>query len=254
MSLWPPLLASFAASIAALIASMMIVLIGRRAERAAVWLLSFAVGTLIGAAALVLLPEALEHVSAERAMPFFAGSIVVFIAFERVLRWRHTHEHEDDHDYEHHPVVPSTAIVILWGDALHNFVDGIIIGVAFRVSTELGIATAVAIFAHELPQEIGDFCVLLASGMKKGRAILLNYLAAATIMPGALLASMWRFESDEPIGILLAIAAGGFLYIALADLVPSLHHRRGRWAAAGQLGLVVAGMATIALLHEFRGH
>jgi zinc and cadmium transporter len=238
-----PLAAGLAASTAALLGSAAILMLRRRAERAAVWLLSFAIGTLLGAAALGLLPEAIHHSSVEQAMPLFLAGMVIFIVIERALRWRHPHE---SHPGEpHHPAVErATAAMLLWGDALHNFVDGLVLGVSFGVGPEVGLAASIAIFAHEVPQEIGDFAILLGSGMSKRRAFVLNYLSAVTVLPGAALSFAWS-SSHEMIGWLLPLAAGGFVYIALADLVPALHHRRGVGAGFVQVGLVVLGVAVI---------
>ena len=240
MIFWP-VAASLMVSAAAIVGSTSILLLGKRAERAAVWIFSFAIGTLAGGAALHLLPEALAVRPTNEVMLLFLGGIVFFIALERAIRWRHTH---DDERLEHEM---ATAHVLLWGDALHNFIDGIVLGVTFSVSKDLGLVAAIAVFAHEVPQEIGDFAVLLGSGMPRRRAILLNYLSAITVLPGTLAAWSWSATFQPAIGWLLPIAAGGFIYIALADLVPALHHRRGKWAAVGQISLIVLGVGVIHL-------
>lgn len=244
--LWP-LAAGFVASTAALLGSAAILLARRRAESASAWILSFAIGTLLGAATLGLLPEALHHAPIARVMPLFLAGMVLFILIERILRWRHPHQ---PHPGEpHHPAVErATAAMLLWGDALHNFVDGLVIGVSFGVSTEVGIGASIAIFAHEVPQEIGDFAVLIGSGMSTRRAVLLNYLSAVTVLPGAALSFAWSSASHELIGWLLPLAAGGFVYIALADLVPALHHRRGVGAGFAQVALVFLGVVVIWML------
>jgi zinc and cadmium transporter len=239
MIVWP-LAAALIISAAAIIGSTSILLLGKRAEDAAVWILSFAIGTLTAGASLHLLPEALEMRETDDVMLLFVGGIILFVVLERVIRWRHTHAHPTETKHER-----VTAFVLLWGDALHNFIDGIVLGVSFGVSVELGLIASIAIFAHEVPQEIGDFAVLLSSGMPRRRAILLNYLSAAAVVPGALAASIWSSSFREAIGWLLPIAAAGFIYIALADLVPSLHHHRGRWAAVAQISLMILGVAVI---------
>lgn len=239
-----PLLAAVVTSTAALVGSGAILLLGRKAEQASTWLLSFAIGTLLGAAILGLLPEALEHAPAERVMPLLLAGMLAFIFLERLLRWRHPHEH---HAGEHpaHEVPPATAAMLLWGDALHNFIDGLVLGAAFSVSREAGLTATLAIFVHEVPQEIGDFAVLLRTGMSRRRALLLNFLSGLTPIPGALLAfagsSFWK----ESAGWLLPLAAGGFIYIALADLVPALHHRRGAWTGFFQMVLILAGVLVL---------
>jgi zinc and cadmium transporter len=225
MIAWP-VLAALIVSAAAIIGSTAILLLGNRAERAAVWVLSFAIGTLTAGAALHLLPEAIHTRPIEDVMLLFIGGIVLFIAAERAIRWRHTHLHEKEEERHHDRVC-------------------IVLGVTFSASPQLGLIATIAVFAHEVPQEIGDFAVLLGSGMPRHRAVLLNYLSAITVVPGAIAAWLWSSAFRHAIGWLLPIAAGGFIYIALADLVPSLHHRRGRWAAVTQIVLIVVGVATI---------
>jgi zinc and cadmium transporter len=241
--IWP-VLAGIVASSAALMGSGLILALGDRARRAAIWLLAYAIGTLLGAATLEMIPEALETGPPGRTMWLFLGGMLGFVAVERALRWRHPHEPHADR--AHHPEMePATALMILWGDALHNFIDGLVLGVSFGVSTEVGLAASIAIFAHEVPQEIGDFAILIGAGMSKRRAIALNYLAAVTVIPGALVAYFWASTSESVIPWLLPLAAGGFVYIALANLVPALHHRRGALAGALQMALIGAGVWTI---------
>lgn len=246
-----PILVAFGISTAALIGSAAVLAFRDRAEHAAVWMLSFAVGTLLGAAMLGLLPEALEHAPVERVMPLVLAGIVGFILVERALRFRHPHEPHGPGAAPAH--VEVTAALLLWGDALHNVIDGLVLGVSFGVDAEVGMTAAIAIFAHEVPQEIGDFAVLLSSGMQTRRALLLNYLSAVTVVPGAIVAFAWSSASHQMIGWLLPLAAGGFLYIALADLVPALHHRRGRSAGMAQTVLLLAGILVMALLSRL-GH
>ncbi|WP_224246294.1 ZIP family metal transporter [Hyalangium gracile] len=237
--IWP-LLAGFLVSSAALVGSSAILLLGQKAEQASTWLLSFAIGTLLGAATLGLLPEALEHAPAERVMPLLLSGMLAFILLERVLRWRHPHEH---HAGLHHPEVEqATATMLLWGDAVHNFIDGLVLGASFSVSPAAGLTASLAVFAHEVPQELSDFAILLRTGMSRRRALLLNYLSALSLIPGVLIAFMGASFWRESIGWLLPLVAGGFIYIALADLVPALHHRRGVRAGILQMLLLLAGI------------
>jgi len=247
--IWP-VLSGIVASSAALIGAALILLLGERARRAAIWLLAYAIGTLLGAATLGMIPEALETAPVGRTMWLFLIGMLGFVALERALRWRHPHEPHADR--AHHPEMePATAMMILWGDALHNFIDGLVLGVSFGVSTEVGLAASIAIFAHEVPQEIGDFAILIGAGMPKRRAIALNYLAAVTVIPGALVAFIWASTSVSVIPWLLPVAAGGFVYIALANLVPALHHRRGVGAGIMQLALIGLGVWTIWVIGGF---
>lgn len=242
-----PILAALIVSSAAIIGSTALLAAGVRAERAAVWILSFAIGTLLGGAALHLLPEALEVRPTDQVMLLFIGGMLLFTMLERAIRWRHTHRTDEIHLHPHHAV---TAEVLLWGDTLHNFIDGIVLGIAFSAGPEIGTIAAFAIFAHEVPQEVGDFAVLLASGMERKKALLLNYMSAFAIVPGATLAWYSAAWFEPAVGWLLPVAAGGFVYIALADLVPSLHHEKGAWAAAGQIALMILGVAVIFLAGE----
>ena len=243
------LLAAFAVSLTALIGSAALLSLGSRAEKASVWILSYAIGTLTGAATIHLLPEALERRTADEVMLLLLVGMLLFIAFERLIRWRHTHVHV--HGAEH---IEPTAQIILWGDGLHNAIDGIIIGVSFSASPELGVVTFIAVFAHEVPQEIGDFAVLLSSGMPRKRALLLNYLSAFMVIPGAAAGLAWSNALGDAVYMLLPVAAGSFLYIALADLVPTMHHDRRLPAAVLQLLLIVLGAATIWWVSVLFGH
>jgi zinc and cadmium transporter len=252
VNLFAPILSGLVASAAALAGSGLILALGPRAERAATWLLSYAIGTLLGAATLALLPEALAQAPVDRVMAFFLAGMLGFVAFERGLRWRHPHEHHPVPGGEHR-IEHATALMVLWGDALHNFVDGMVIGVSYGVSLEVGIGATLAIVAHEVPQEIGDFAVLLGSGMARRRAVLLNWLSGLAVLPGVLFACAWLSRSAELSALLLPIAAGGFVYIALADLVPALQHRRGGRAGLAQLALVAAGAATLWAIGQLHG-
>ncbi len=247
--LWAAL-AALAASTGALIASGLILALGRRAQAAAGWALAFAVGTLLAAATLLLLPESLEVGGGGRVLPRFLAGLLLFIAVERLLRWRHPHRPEH---HPHHLVDRSTAVLLLWSDGLHNFIDGLVLGAAFEAGTEVGAATALAVLAHELPQEIGDFAVLLDAGLGRLRALALNYASALAVLPGSLVSSWASGHLEAAAGWLLPIAAGGFTYIALADLVPALQHRRGGWAALAQLALIGTGVALVWLIGRL-GH
>lgn len=241
--LWP-LGAGLVTSAAALLAGAIMLVLRDRAQRLSGWLLAYATGTLLSAAVLGLLPEALARAPVEHVMWAFLAGILAFIGFERLLHARHGRTEKT----EHAPLATSTALVILWGDAVHNFLDGVVVGAVFGASPELGATALVAIFVHELPQELGDFAVLLAAGMSPRRALLWNYVSALAILPGIVVAFAWTSLSTQMLGDLLPVAAGAFVYIALADLVPALTLHRGPRAGALQVGLVGLGVATVALL------
>ena len=138
-------------------------------------------------------------------------------------------------------------MLILLGDAFHNFVDGVVIAAAFLTSPALGVATALAVIAHEIPQELGDFAILLHSGLRKSRAFAYNLLSSLATLPGALLGWFWLADVRQAIPYVLAISAASFIYIAVADLVPSLHRHTTLKSSVTQVVLILAGIATIAL-------
>ena len=206
------------------------------------WLVSYAVGTLLGAALLNLVPEALESIEAAAALGALLAGIITFFILEKLVLWRHCHEDEDCHVHR------STVPLVIIGDAVHTFVDGIVIAAATLTSIPLGISTAVAVVMHEIPQEAGDFAILLAAGESRRRAVLLNITSAAGGVLGAAL--MLAFGSQAPaiVPYVLAFAAGNFLYVAMADLIPSLHRGRIDDNAVRQIVLIALGIATIAFL------
>jgi zinc and cadmium transporter len=205
------------------------------------WLVSYAVGTLLGVALLAILPEALEQLPSTRVFETLLGGILLFFVLEKLVLWRHCHTH----DCEVHGTAASLVII---GDAFHNFVDGAMIGAAVLTSLPLGVSTALAVAAHEVPQEVGDFAVLLHAGYSRRRALLLNLLSALAGMAGAVLAVLLVDATPAVKPYLLCIAAASFLYIAMADLIPDLHSGRIEGSAFRQLALVAAGIATAFLL------
>lgn len=212
------------------------------------WLVSFAVGTLLGAAALSLMPEALETISPTRAFAVMLGGILTFFLLEKLVLLRHCH---DDTDCQVHQ---STATLVIVGDAVHTFVDGVAIAASTLVSIPTGIMTALAAIAHEIPQEAGDFGILLAAGHSRRKALSLNAISALGGLLGAAL--MLIFGASVPMAqpYVLAFAAGNFLYVALSDLVPHLHRGEAEPGNLGQAVLIALGLATIAGLHQLFGH
>jgi zinc and cadmium transporter len=166
---------------------------------------------------------------------------VVFFILEKLVIWRHCH----DQDCEVHS---QAAPLILIGDAFHNFADGFVIAAAFLISIPLGITVSIAVIAHEIPHEVGDFAILLESGYSQTRALMLNTLPAASTLPGAVLAYFWLAEARSMMPYILAISAASFIYIALADLVPSLHRRASLASSVQQIVLLILGIVSIALL------
>ena len=223
-----------------LVASSVLALAADGRARVIPYLVSYAVGTLLGAALMGLLPEALATLSPRVAAAALLAGVLVFFVVEKLVLWHHWH------DDEACGVHKSTATLLIAGDAVHTFVDGVVIGAAVLVSVPLGVTTAMAIVAHEIPQEAGDFAILLAAGYSRKRAILLNVTSAAGGIIGA--ATMLLFGPAIPAAVpfVLAFAAGSFLYIAMADLIPTLHHGRLDRNAVRQVLLIAAGVMTIA--------
>lgn len=205
------------------------------------WLVSYAVGTLLGVALLALLPEALDLLPSTRVFEAVLAGILLFFVLEKLVLWRHCHT-DDCH------VHGAAASLVLIGDAFHNFVDGAMIGTAVLTSLPLGVSTALAVAAHEVPQEVGDFAVLLHAGYSRRRALLLNVLSGLSAIAGALLAVLLVDAAPSLKPYLLCVAAASFLYVAMADLIPDLHSGRIEGSAFRQLILVALGIATAMML------
>ena len=212
-------------------------------------LISYAIGALLGAAFLEVIPHALEHGQTEQMTGTILFGILFFFALEKLVLWRHCHhDHCEAHDVE----APAhdhgrSGLMILIGDTFHNFVDGILIAAAFIENTQLGIVTALAIIAHEIPQEAGDFLVLLHSGYSRTKALIFNLLSSLATLVGALLAYVALSALHDWIPSLLCMAAASMIYVAVADLIPGLHKRTELKATLQQLALISLGIASIAL-------
>ena len=216
-------------------------------------LISFAVGALLAAVFLDILPHAFS--SAADARPIAATilfGILFFFVLEKLVLWRHCHETKcDAHDAQppQHDHGRSGMMVII-GDTVHNFVDGVVIAAAFIADIEVGIVTAIAIIAHEIPQEVGDFLVLLHSGYSRARALALNALSSLAMLAGGVIAYYSLQEVNQIIPQLLAFASASMIYVAVADLIPGLHRRPEIAAGVQQITLIVAGVATVWVVGE----
>jgi zinc and cadmium transporter len=206
-------------------------------------LISFAVGTLLGAALLALLPEALETLEPAGVFGTLLAGILSFFLLEKLVLWRHCH---DSGDCAVHP--SSAASLVIVGDAFHTFVDGAVIAAAVVTSVPLGVTTAIAVAAHEIPQEVGDVAILLRAGYSRLRAFTLNLLSAVGGVLGAIAMLMASAVVPNLLPYVLSFAAGSFLYIAMADLIPDLHRGGIKGGPARQLLLIGAGVLTITLL------
>lgn len=205
-------------------------------------LVSYATGTLLGAAFLGMIPAGLKLAPAVAVSATVLAGMVLFFVLEKLVLWRHCHDSECD-------VHGRAAPLMLIGDAFHNFVDGVVIAAAFLTSIPLGIAASLAVIAHEVPQEVGDFAILLDSGYGRAKALLLNGLSSAATLPGAVVAYFWLGETRAAVPYILALSAASFIYIAAADLIPGLHRQVAAAASLRQLVLLLAGIGTIALFH-----
>jgi zinc and cadmium transporter len=204
------------------------------------WLVSYAVGTLVGVALIALVPEALAELPARPAMFTMVLGILSFFLLEKAVIWRHCHDDEACHVHN------SAASLVIVGDMFHTFVDGAVIAAAVLTAVPLGVTTALAVAAHEIPQEVGDVAILLRAGYSRWRAFTLNVLAGAGGILGAAAMIAAGRVLPQVLPYVLAFAAGNFLYVAMADLIPDLH--RGGVGGARQVLLIAAGVITIALL------
>jgi len=217
-------------------------------------LVSFATGALLGAAFLGLLPHALASVDSSDThvipMAVLLG-LLGFFVLEKLVLWRHCHaDHCEVHAPDQQSRDHSTGTMILIGDGLHNFLDGILIAAAFLTDIHLGIVTSLAVAAHEIPQEVGDFAVLLHGGFSRGRAFVYNVLTSLTTVFGGLLAYFTLQQIQVALPYVLAVAASSFIYIAVADLIPTLHQRVDGKAAVQQMLLIAAGILVIYSAHS----
>ena len=211
-------------------------------------LVSYAIGALLGAVFLEILPHALEHsANVQHLTATILFGILVFFVLEKLVLWRHCHhDHCEAHDV--HPVTHDhgrSGLLILIGDTFHNFVDGILIAAAFIENTQLGIITALAIIAHEIPQELGDFVVLIHSGYSRAKALLFNLLSSLATLVGGLLAYFALSGLQEWVPTILGLAAASMIYVAVADLIPGLHKRTELKATMQQVLLIAIGVASI---------
>jgi len=215
-------------------------------------LVSFAIGALLGAAFLEIIPHAFEQGEAHQVAFSILGGIFGFFVLEKLLLWRHCHtENCEVHDAHDHGRIGALIVV---GDTVHNFVDGILIAAAFLQSIELGVVTAVAIIAHEIPQEVGDFLILLHSGYTRLRALAMNLLSSAATVVGGVIGyfSLQLIEGLE--APLLGIVAASMIYVAVADLIPGLHRRPELRDTAFQALLIALGIGSIAMVRAVLPH
>jgi zinc and cadmium transporter len=223
-------------------------------------LISFATGALLGAAFLGLLPHAIEApgITDAHLIPVTVlFGLLGFFLLEKMVVWRHCHaDHCEIHaPGEGHPPGKSgrersVGTLILIGDGLHNFLDGVLIAGAFLTNVHLGVVTSLAVAAHEIPQEVGDFALLLHSGYRRGKALFYNVLSSLTTVIGGVLAYYALSDLQHALPYVLAVAASSFIYIAVADLIPTLHQRIEVTETVQQIVLIAAGVLVIYVTHS----
>ena len=215
-------------------------------------LLSFATGTLLGVTFLELLPHALEHPEAggaEQIMATVLIGILIFFVLEKALIWRHALHGEAAHDHHHPPQGRNAGALIMVGDSFHNFLDGVLLTAVFVSDIRLGILTGLAMIAHEIPQELGDFAIMIESGFSRAMTFTLNAVSSLAMIVGALLA-WWRIDEIQTyLPYVLAFTSSSFIYIAVADLIPALHRGFRIRESLVQLVLIAAGVALTVLFH-----
>jgi zinc and cadmium transporter len=226
-------------------------------------LVAFAVGAMLGAVFLDVLPSAFAQGSAETIFAWVLAGILFFFVLEKFVLWRHAHSHGDaeeamhhqhqhpSHQHHHHHETETNAgVMILVGDTFHNFSDGVLIAGAFLADMRLGVITAAAMIAHEIPQEVGDFIVLLNSGYSRAKAFWFNVLSSMAMLVGGVVGYFALAQTKAMIGPVLAFAAASMMYVAIADLIPSLHRKLKIRDAIEQFVLIAAGIGLIALIHH----
>jgi zinc and cadmium transporter len=239
-------------ALSALIAAGFMLLPTARRDAVLPHLVSFATGALLGAALIALLPHAVASGGDMHGIGIaLACGIVAFFVLEKMVLWRHCHiDHCEAHGPQEHHRDRASATLILWGDAFHNILDGVLIAAAFLTDPHLGVVTTVAVFAHEIPQEVGDLAILLNGGMTRRRALALNVAVSLASVAGAFVAWFLLAQALEVLPYALAVAAASFLYVAVADLIPGLHRRVDVRTSVQQVVLIAVGVLLIGFTHE----
>ncbi len=239
---WYIMIATLLGSIGSLAGALLLFSWTKNLSKISHILVAFAAGVLLATAFLDLLPEAFDAGFGTDIFGWVLIGILFFFLLERFVNWfHHRHLHPDT---DSKPIVP----LIILGDTVHNFIDGIAIAAAFLINIPLGIVTTVAVAAHEIPQEIGDFGLLLKEGLSKKRVIIINVLSSLSALLGALLAFLLGQQIEQVTHIFLALTAGFFIYIALSDLIPEIHHERREHFAIVETSFLFLGIVVTWLL------
>ena len=255
--LWIILFAAFGGIASAAFAVVFLWVPEERGARILPHFISFATGALLGAALLALLPEAIEGAglaSAHRIGLTLVVGLGVFFVIEKLVLWWHARAHDEEggsahHDHREH----ASGVLVLVGDSIHNALDGVLIASAFLTSNSLGAVTTFAVAAHEIPHRVGDFAILVHAGFSRPRALFLNLATGLASVIGAIAAYYGLRRAMGALPYALAFAAAGFLYIAVAGLIPGLHRRADPRTSAIQVILISAGIAVIAFAEQLTG-
>ena len=217
-------------------------------------LVSFAIGALLGAAFLALIPHSLSgpfKIDVHHLGMTILLGLLAFFVMEKLVIWRHCHtDHCEAHPHHLDHSDKAAGSLVLIGDGIHNFIDGVLIAAAFMTDIHLGIVTSLAVATHEIPQEVGDFAILLNSGLSRQKALMFNVLASLTTVVGALIAYYSLSDLQSYLPYVLAVAASSFIYIAVADLIPGLHKRTQLLVGLQQMLLISAGVMVIFFAHS----
>lgn len=236
------LLFSTIGSIGAIITAGIFLLFKQKIQKVLIpCLISYAIGTLLTAALVGMIPNAISKGNITLIMLFVIGGIIFFFLLEKTVIWHHCH----DEECEFHSAVGP---ILLIGDAFHNFIDGVVIAASFLISIHFGITVSLSVIAHEVPQEVGDFAILLDSGYSRRKAFSLNLLSSSFTIPAALISYHILDAVNSIIPFVLALSAASFIYIALTDLTPDLHRKLGLASNIRQIFLIIAGVGTILLI------
>lgn len=255
-----------------LLASLFLLVPENSRRHALPFMVAFATGALLSAALLGLLPEAIELAGPDnygKVGLSLLGGIALFFVLEKLVLWRHCHEdhcethspepvqaHSHGHGHDQHLDAHRRApgVMIIIGDTMHNALDGVLIAAAFLIDINLGIMTGLAVLAHEVPSEVGNFAIMLHSGMSRARAFAWNLFAALGSVLGGLLGYLALSRVEPALPYALGVSAASLLYVAVADLIPGLHRRVGTRDSVLQVILIAAGVALVALVEHLNPH
>ncbi|MBD3238389.1 MAG: ZIP family metal transporter [Candidatus Moranbacteria bacterium] len=240
------IISCFLISLIALLIILIIIKVKKNTKQISIYLVALSAGTFLGGAFLHLLPEAAEKLELDLIYPVLLIAFSCYYILEKLIHWRHCHKKAC--------AVHAFGYMNLIGDSVHNFIDGLIIASAFLTDVKLGIATLIAVALHEIPQEIGDFGVLIQAGFKTKKALLVNYLVAITVIFGGVVGFLLINQLTAIKPYLLVIAAGGFMYIAMSDLIPEIRQKQKLKQSTLIFSYFVAGMGLMYLVKIIHLH